>query len=70
MLIGAPVTIRQRLRVNLHLKQPPGNLAPLGVVQPWQLSQNLRFAHEPSLRPVYRHGKGYFTEGLTDFAEG
>ena len=32
VLVGAPVAIRQRLRVGLHLKQPPGNLAPLGMV--------------------------------------
>src|ERR1035437_8773650 len=58
VLVSAPVTIRQRLRVGLHLKQLPGNLAPLGVVQPWQLGQDFRFAHKESLRLCHKRRKG------------
>jgi hypothetical protein len=28
------------------------------VIQPWQLGQDFRFAHERSLRPVHKHRKG------------
>jgi hypothetical protein len=59
MLVCAPVTIHQHLRVGFHLKQLPSNLTPLGVVQPWQFSQDFRFAHEERLRVVLSNRKGH-----------
>ena len=65
MLVGALVTIRQRLRVGLHLKQPPGDLTPLGVIQAWQLGQDFRFAYRPSLRPFNGHRKSRLKQWLS-----
>ncbi len=55
VLVRAPVAIRQRLGVGFDLKQPPGNLAPLAVVQPGQLGQDFRLAHEVLRLSGQRH---------------
>jgi hypothetical protein len=49
VLVRAPIAIRQCLGIGFDVKQRSGNLASLAVVQPGQLGQDFRLAHEVTL---------------------